>query len=106
MTYEELSKDFMSKAYNGEINREVAMTVIRICALVECSTRNSPTSCDISNAEDVVLHWEDISLPIIKSEVLSKDGYARYAKDAKTVGIILFMREQAIMAKARGETRQ
>ena len=106
MTYEELSKDFMSKAYNGEINREVAMTVIRICALVECATRNSPTSCDISNAEDVVLHWEGISLPIIKSEVLSKDGYARYAEDAKKVGMILFMQELAVMAKARGETRQ
>ena len=106
MTYEELSKDFMSKAYNGEINREVAMTVIRICALVECATRNSPTNCDILSAEDVVIHWEGISLPIIKSEVLSKDGYARYAEYAKKVGIILFMQELAVMAEARGETRQ
>ena len=89
MTYEELSKDFMNKAYNGEINREVAMTVIRICALVECATRNSPKNYDILNTEDIILHGEGISLPIIKSEVLSKDGYARYAQDAKKVGIIL-----------------
>ena len=106
MTYEELSRDFMSKAYNGEINREVAMTVIRICALVECATRNTPTNYDILDAEDVILHWEGISLTIIKSEVLSKDGYARYAEYAKKVGIILFMQERAIMAEARGETRQ
>ena len=106
MTYEELSKDFMSKAYNGEINREVAMTVIRICTLVECSTRNAPTNYDILNTEDVILHWDDISLLILKSEVLSKDGYVRYARDAKKVGIVLFMQEQAIMAEARGETRQ
>ena len=106
MTYEELSKDFMNKAYNGEINREVAMTVIRICTLVECATRNTPTNYDILNTEDVVLHWDGISLPIVKAEVLSKNGYARYAEDAKKVSIILFMQELAIMAEARGETRQ
>ena len=51
MTYEELSKDFMSKAYNGEINRDVAMTVVRICTLVECATNVEPIEYEITENE-------------------------------------------------------
>ena len=91
MTYEELSKDFMSKAYNGEINREVAMAVIRVCALVECVTNVEPIKYEITNNEDVRIHWEIGIVKVLKAAVLSPDGYSEYASTAKKMGMLLLL---------------
>lgn len=105
MTYEELSKDFMSKAYNDEINRDVAMTVVRICTLVECVTNVEPIKYEIINNEDVHIHWEIGIMRVLKAAVLSPEGYGEYASTAKHMGMLLLLRP-VVNAKPEGETLQ
>ena len=105
MTYEELSKDFMSKAYNGEINRDVAMTVVRICTLVECATNVEPIKYEITNNEDVHIHWEIGMMKVFKAVVLSPEGYGEYSSAAKYMGMLLLLHPVA-NAKPEGETLQ
>ena len=105
MTYEELSKDFMLKAYNGEINRDVAMTVVRICTLVECTTNIGPIKYEITNNEDVHIHWEIGIIKVLKGAVLSPEGYSEYASTAKKMGMLLLL-SSVSNTKPKGETLQ
>ena len=105
MTYEELSKDFMSKAYNGEINRDVAITVVRICTLVECATNVEPIKYEITNNGDVHIYWEIGTVKVLKAAVLSPEGYSEYASTAKKMGMLLLL-SSVVNAKPEGETLQ
>jgi hypothetical protein len=107
MTYEELSKDFMSKAYNGEINRDVAMVVIRVCAIIECATTIEPLKYKIVDDRDVHIYWPIGKMMIKASEATASSGYVEFSSAAKEMGIMLRIHEATSQQEtSEGKTLQ